>query len=83
MSEYPADLAIAAIRSQPNRSPWWPAWKDLYDEVESPMSERRLRLQALYELRDAPPRPKAVTEALMSQAERAAVIKRAHERASE
>ena len=81
MTAFPADLAVAAIRSQPTRSPWWPAWKDLLDEMEPPTRDRRLRLQALYELRDAPPTLKAVTEAPLSQAERAAVIKRAHERA--
>ena len=80
LTEFPADIALEATRAQSNRSQWWPAWAELYEEMAPATAERRLRLKALYELRDAPPEAKAVVEQPLSQGQRTAIVASARAR---
>jgi hypothetical protein len=57
LSAYPADVVLSVLRDWPSRSMWWPAWKELHDDLERLTRRRKSRLEALRKLADgdAPP----------------------------
>ena len=62
LEEYPADVALTAVRHWPDKSKWFPTWCDLKAECEALMRPRRILEAALRrEAEQEPPveRPEA------------------------
>lgn len=47
LMEYPADVVLYVLTTQPDMSPWWPAWQELQERLEMLTYRRRLMLKAL------------------------------------
>lgn len=47
LSEWPADIAAAALREWPDQSKWWPAWLELRELMEPMIAPRRAIFRAL------------------------------------
>ncbi|MGI9484983.1 MAG: hypothetical protein ACR2RF_03690 [Geminicoccaceae bacterium] len=41
LSEYPADVVVDVLKAWPRRSPWWPSWNELYEQLERKSAPRR------------------------------------------
>lgn len=40
LSEYPADVVVDVLKAWPRRSPWWPSWNELYEQLERKSAPR-------------------------------------------
>lgn len=47
LMDYPADVTRYVLTTQPDFSPWWPAWAELKDRLEMFTVRRRMMLEAL------------------------------------
>jgi hypothetical protein len=47
LMEYPADVVFYVLTTQPETSPWWPAWAELKERLEVLTHRRRLMLAGL------------------------------------
>ncbi len=47
LRDYPADIAVAAVRDWPDKSRWWPEWADLRAACEARMWWRRQAREAI------------------------------------
>lgn len=52
LREYPADIVLDVLRSQPSHSKFWPAWQELQERLEWRAKRRRARRDALAALLD-------------------------------
>ena len=50
LSEYPADVVMHVLKTQPSQSMWWPAWDELRDRLELYAKKRMKRYAALRDL---------------------------------
>lgn len=47
LADWPADAVMYALRRWPEKSKWWPTWKDLQDLLEEACADRKVLLRAL------------------------------------
>lgn len=47
LGRYPADVVMTVLRTQAERSPWFPAWSELFPRLERLVSARRWMRQQL------------------------------------
>lgn len=45
--DWPADVVRYVMKTQPDHSPWWPAWQELKDRLEMHTYRRRMMLETL------------------------------------
>ena len=52
LRDYPADIVLEVLRTQPSHSKFWPAWQELQERLEWRAKKRRARRDALAALLD-------------------------------
>ena len=64
LKKYPADVVLEVLRRWPEKSPWAPSWKELFDDLEALTQPRRNLLHSVTWSRDKPaPKPtRSITE---------------------
>jgi hypothetical protein len=47
LAPFPADVVRYVLTTQPEKSPWWPAWQELHERLEIHTYRRRMMFDAL------------------------------------
>ncbi len=55
LKKYPTDVVLQVLRRWPEKSPWAPSWKELFDDLEALTQPRRSLLHAVTWSKDKPP----------------------------